>query len=237
LLVSAVHLIRTILTNKLNTAEAAAQALRRTQQKQEIANRNVTKAANKSQNQASSGASGNGKQKGPALVARPAAVITESNSEEDLDFACGNPIQAIEKSPSVVSCLPTHSAFNPLVHEVEALTERYDTNKKMALIRQKVGLALRRGSASANFASKIRTAVFQAKWDLKQFLRDNYELDSQSLARIITITGHLSDAQMCTAGQYLQQTWPSRGVELLQALDEALDAPRDPSKLRLDPSK
>jgi len=45
--------------------EAAAQAVRREQVKQEIAKRDAIKAAKESQNQASSGASGKGKQKEP----------------------------------------------------------------------------------------------------------------------------------------------------------------------------
>jgi hypothetical protein len=150
----------------------------------------------------------------------------DSTSERGFDLDLGSLYQKTTSYPGTVSYLKEHQEFANLIQDIETLIERY-TSSKMTLIRQRVGLALRRGSAPANSLKDLqtRTAIFQVEWDLKKFLRENYPPNSRHLANIVTVTGSLFNAEMCTVGQYFHQTWPSAPVALLEALYKTLDLP------------
>ncbi len=72
--------------------------------------------------------------------------------------------------------------------------------------------------------SDVQNAVFKVAWNPLSFFEDQEYPDSGvgTLERVITINGSICDAQALTCFQYMEQTWPTTGVELLRVLDSAI---------------
>jgi len=63
-------------------------------------------------------------------------------------------------------------------------------------------------------------------WDIPAFMKTQYEFDSNvKLASVITISGSALYCQATTSGEYLRQTWPDYGAQMLEVLQAALDSP------------
>lgn len=72
----------------------------------------------------------------------------------------------------------------------------------------------------------VSKVVFEVLWPLRSFLLRNFvDADHVDIARIVTMTGQLRDAQALTCKQYMEQTWPCTGVHLLQLVQQLMDAP------------
>lgn len=67
-------------------------------------------------------------------------------------------------------------------------------------------------------------ASYTVQWDLARFLKEQLieHEPVKALSRIITITGTSQDAQALTSEQYLSQTWPIFGSQLLRHLEGLL---------------
>jgi hypothetical protein len=74
---------------------------------------------------------------------------------------------------------------------------------------------------------KFSKITFIMPWDPIGFCRDQEyrEEPPDALARAITLTGSTSVAQALTTSQYLRQTWPSSGQDMLELIQEVLRHP------------
>ena len=71
---------------------------------------------------------------------------------------------------------------------------------------------------------RLHTATFRTSWSPLRFLREqNYQKgENQAIGEVITVTGSAIDAQAMTCAQYMHQTWPVTGDEVLWALQAAM---------------
>jgi hypothetical protein len=69
--------------------------------------------------------------------------------------------------------------------------------------------------------------TFLVEWDPRAFLvNQKYpEKPEDAIERAITVTGSVTDAQALTCCQYLCQTWPSTGMEVLQLIKDIVRFP------------
>lgn len=67
--------------------------------------------------------------------------------------------------------------------------------------------------------------TFSVDWDPSTFYREQEYTDTMSfiLAHAITLTGTGNNVQAATCINYMGQTWPETGKELLQILQKALE--------------
>jgi len=79
---------------------------------------------------------------------------------------------------------------------------------------------------SRRLESKVFTALLRVPWNPAEFIRQQFP-DSETgpddlLVRVITLTGHMSNAQALPCSEYLQQTWPETGLHILTAIVKAM---------------
>jgi tetratricopeptide (TPR) repeat protein len=106
--------------------------------------------------------------------------------------------------------LTTHEEFDILDSELEKVAKHY-YGDIMKLIQMSILGTL---GASTNCFK----ANFQAKWNIREFIEEQYGSDLQDIRQILTITGNCHDAQMTTVDGYLKQTWPACPSALLDKL-------------------
>lgn len=86
-----------------------------------------------------------------------------------------------------------------------------------------------------DFMSKMHSkVVFSMDWDILRFLKEQkYSSEhSDSVERVITITGNCDDGQALTLAQYLTQTWPSTGAIILEMVKNVIAIGTDYMKMR-----
>jgi hypothetical protein len=73
--------------------------------------------------------------------------------------------------------------------------------------------------------------IFMVDWDPNKFLRDEEyaEEPEYAIERVITLTCSTSTAQALTCGQYLRQTWPSTGNQMLELVKSLVSSERKAS--------
>ena len=71
---------------------------------------------------------------------------------------------------------------------------------------------------------QVAQAIFDIDWDLPNFLRNQEYGTTLEIAveRAITVTGSRSNAQALSCMDYMCQTWPSSGHEVVRVLQMAL---------------
>ncbi|KAF4338945.1 hypothetical protein FBEOM_7121 [Fusarium beomiforme] len=72
--------------------------------------------------------------------------------------------------------------------------------------------------------SVVVEMTYSMEWDLFGYMKDSgipYPF-SQSLPDVLCLTGRLEQAQACTVGEYLDQTWPQTGSSLVTLLQKLL---------------
>lgn len=67
-------------------------------------------------------------------------------------------------------------------------------------------------------------AAFELDWDITEFFKTQRYSNrpDQVLRGVITLTGSCRDAQATTCSQYMRQTWPLTGEEMLQLVEKTL---------------
>ena len=77
-------------------------------------------------------------------------------------------------------------------------------------------------------SSQVFQAIFDIDWDLPNFLRGQEYDTTLGLAfeRVITVTGSSTNAQGLTCMDYMCQTWPSSGREVVRVFQRALMSPK-----------
>ncbi|KAH7151914.1 hypothetical protein B0J13DRAFT_251562 [Dactylonectria estremocensis] len=88
------------------------------------------------------------------------------------------------------------------------------------------------GSISKRHAPSSHEMVFFLNWHQDIALRlerENIEFPSrpdQSFSSLVVLTGSLNQAQALTMKQYMSQTWPANGLQMLNALQETIGSPK-----------
>lgn len=120
-------------------------------------------------------------------------------------------------------------AFSRLLKNIQTvsiLTPRQ--GQIVQIIRNKIIETISSGSPlRESMSSATRTSsFFQISWDPLAFLKEQYEEgDRPQIKDIITLSGEAIDAQATACGQYIQQVWPSIGMETLEAVQGAINQP------------
>ncbi|KAI0102591.1 hypothetical protein GGR51DRAFT_287398 [Nemania sp. FL0031] len=78
--------------------------------------------------------------------------------------------------------------------------------------------------------------TFTTRWDIMGFLRQqNYSTPhSEAIANAVTLTGTATNAQALSCRQYLEQTWPLTGTQVLKLIQNSLSTPRHRKTLYFD---
>ena len=79
-------------------------------------------------------------------------------------------------------------------------------------------------SPAVKDSHELSYARFHILWDPAAFLREQNCEDGlyEDLGKVIVIVGTATDAQATTCREYMQQTWPLTGLELLNVLQDLL---------------
>ena len=70
------------------------------------------------------------------------------------------------------------------------------------------------------------------QWDVLNFMESQYhgnDSPNKSIGAVITISGSALHAQAATCSEYVRQNWPSHGLEVLNAIQDAVDDPNHTS--------
>ncbi|KAH6869157.1 hypothetical protein B0T10DRAFT_418901 [Thelonectria olida] len=72
-------------------------------------------------------------------------------------------------------------------------------------------------------------AIFELNWDPLLFIKEQEYTESpdEALERAITITGSTNDAQAVTTGEYLSQTWPATGKDVMRLVTDVVRNTKD----------
>ncbi|KAJ8129729.1 hypothetical protein O1611_g3901 [Lasiodiplodia mahajangana] len=72
--------------------------------------------------------------------------------------------------------------------------------------------------------SKTYTIGFEVDWDPQEFIREQeYEEEAgEAIGMALTLTGSTKDAQALSCAQYLAQTWPSTGNQIVQLMQDVV---------------
>jgi hypothetical protein len=67
-------------------------------------------------------------------------------------------------------------------------------------------------------------ATFELDWDPLSFVKEQQytENPDEALERVITLTGSANDAQAVTSREYLSQTWPATGNQVMQLVTDVV---------------
>jgi hypothetical protein len=72
-------------------------------------------------------------------------------------------------------------------------------------------------------------AIFSIHWDLRAFIREQYDNQPISIGSIITLSGSAIAAQATTCQQYIEANWPFNGSTVLNLLENASNSPENSS--------
>ena len=85
----------------------------------------------------------------------------------------------------------------------------------------------------------LHNALLKVKWDVLAFMKDQFhenEYPNTALGSVVTISGSVQHAQATTCEEYVKQNWAAHGMEILEALQDALNNPKHTSQARIDTS-
>lgn len=151
------------------------------------------------------------------LLAMPAPV------ERELDGALEPPIYQ-EVRPFLLD----GPAYQWLVENARSsafLTERKGTI--LETITCNIDAALSSMRTPKSQRPQVFQVIFDVDWDLPGFLRSQEYETTWDIAveRAITVTGSSSNAQALSCMDYMRQTWPSSGCEVVRVLQRAVVSP------------
>jgi hypothetical protein len=141
----------------------------------------------------------------------------EEIEEENEDYA-------ISQYPDAWKFLTDGEVYQWLLGRVRSemlLTEREGTAAEN--IRCEILKRLASSKTGPGYNHGISKAKFEIPWNLLNFIKEHYPDEGQlELGSVITIVGDGIDAQALTCAQYMEQVWPTTGVETLSILQEAV---------------
>lgn len=97
-------------------------------------------------------------------------------------------------------------------------------NTTIEMIADKIRSSLDHVTADKRAFAPIYRAVFDIAWDPRGFIAEkHYQIPAdQVIGAIITLNGVFPNAQAATCAQYMCQTWPETGTEILEAVKDAI---------------
>lgn len=158
----------------------------------------------------------------PAVADRASPAGSDHNGDTE------DNIEPPEPTPYRDSVLGS-PAFNwlitTLLTEVSLTRQRADV---MRSIRNQILSTLPSShEVSRKKSSREYRATFEIDWDPLSFVKEQkyQESPDEAIKRSITLTGSPEDAQALTTGQYLAQTWPTSGAEVMRIVAEVIRNP------------
>jgi hypothetical protein len=155
----------------------------------------------------------------------PAAADLASSAGSDHNGDTEDDIEPPEPTPyrdSVLNSPAFDWLVTTLLTEVSLTRPRADV---MRSIRNQILSTLPSShKVSRKRSSREYRATFEIDWDPLSFVKDQkyQESPDQAIERSITLTGSPEDAQALTTGQYLAQTWPTSGAEVMRIVAEVM---------------
>ena len=128
----------------------------------------------------------------------------------------------------------THPSFWGLISRLCESVAHYHAGQ-MGLISRTITQCFRRLSNEGELVE----AKFIVDWDIIGFLQRQYDLGvNQELGSILALTGQSVNAQLSTVRSYLEQTWPTNSLTLLNAIKFAIarNARNRPTGMLLQPT-
>ena len=119
---------------------------------------------------------------------------------------------------TIRSYLTDHEEFTNLGNGLKGITKHYyrDVMKELEM------MLLDRNIVPSAFTLEVE---YQIRWNIRQFIQEQYGSGLSDISHILTITGNCHDAQMTTIGIYLSQTWPKYPDTLIDKLQTCLLEP------------
>ena len=166
----------------------------------------------------------------------PAEKVLLWDTAEHSDFL---PVsESAEQQPDEVREPPRYQEVRSFILDGPAYQWLLENARSSALLTERKGTALEAVSRKIDAAlSLLRTqdskpspvfvTSFDMDWDLPDFLRaQEYDTTLEiAFERAITLTGFGNSAQALSCADYMCQTWPSSGCEVVRALQKALTSP------------
>lgn len=119
-----------------------------------------------------------------------------------------------------LQALTNQPAFSGLVREVTHIMSQY-AEQKMGEVQRCVYLC----PTAPGLHLRYR-ALFNIDWDLKEFLKQNYENESdRDISKVAVVIGTENTAILCSVGEYLAINWPSLPAFLPEAIMSCLRHP------------
>ena len=164
---------------------------------------------------------------------------TESNDVEELyfssiDFCLGD--EHVHKKPKFDIFEDLGTCAEPgHRHQTETVLDRNDmidssrcsTNHKLAVIEFQV-LATLSASGTGQYRASLKM-----QWDVLGFMEDQFrdsDVPNTALGSVVIISGSSKHSQATSCKEYIAQNWPAHGLEILDALQDALDSPTNTSQ-------
>jgi hypothetical protein len=142
---------------------------------------------------------------------------SDVEEEDDRDYA-------IAHFADAWAFLTKSHAYKWLLGKVSAvlLTDSQDS------ISEQIGKDIIRGLNAEKghwkYNDVCQAQFYIADWRLSNFLEEQYPGEEHLLGSVITITGSGINAQALTCAGYMRQVWPTTGLEMLAALQRAVNA-------------
>ena len=162
--------------------------------------------------------------------------IIEDDADDSFDF----PIDHLAKFHKRYEFLKESKEYQWLLHRIRTSANLSQSgNTILANISRKIHAGLDESDvlkckqrAKAFKSNTLFTAIFHVGLSLRTFLDHYYQDHSCSdIGAVLTLTGDAVNSQAATCAQYMQQTWPISGIEILRVLERSL------SKNAADPYK
>ena len=142
--------------------------------------------------------------------------FTSSNGDDGKAFS-----KSMAENADIFEFMTTHDAFQQLVSNVQKLVERHYSNR-MDLVRQCILLSARRPLNFDAYSTGRLQVQFCIDWDIWSFLQHYPCGLAQDLGSVLAITGEAGDAYLSTVRTYLERTWPTHPLTLLDTIQRAI---------------
>ena len=142
----------------------------------------------------------------------------DQKSDEAMDIYASMELEPVDDPDPVMERdhkairehLMTHEEFDILESALKKVARHYYSDT-MKLIQTSI-------LGNLGVSMTCFTANFRAKWNIREFIKEQYGSELQDIRHILAITGNCHDAQMTTVGCYLEQTWPGYPSALIDKL-------------------
>lgn len=103
---------------------------------------------------------------------------------------------------------------------------RNSKNHKLAVMEIQV-LEILSASRTSQYCASL-----EIQWDVLGFMEDQFrdnDVPNTALGSVVIISGSSKHSQATSCTEYIRRNWPAHGLEILDALQDALDSPKNTS--------